>query len=509
MDASVVEALIRSRNLSPGGLRGLITALAAVSPERLPPLADRSDLDSDTRADLVRAARRYDVVPMLERWPADIGLVETAEAAHGPEPSLVVYCAVQGWLVEAREMAARLRPDDVRSVSYRWEREVGTAMPNDVRMALLDALMVPGERPTSLAAMTEPERREAMKRIRAEHERREQAAWDLLEPVPHLWVELARESKYASTVRSVLLEYPEEVPDDVLIGCLPEVTLDDLRATPDKTRSWLDGEVHMAVAAEHVRRRPRLRVIAAAALRRVAQGAVDDGWTPRRRSLGPDWSGIANLAALTDDPALLSAAAAVAAEPEPRETPHLRHYPDVPHSRAQRTDAILALVANRATPRADLVALLPTLDEQTLSRVLEQADEDLAAACHTQLDRLAREAAARQPKYVAVPSDEELARSADPVVVLRDHLRYLRYPAAQRDLTAEGLLRSRYTTRELLELIPARHVLNYADRADQIAEMIIEVCGDQIGRWQALAAATEARPALSMTFKAWLARLGD
>ncbi|MBL7492503.1 hypothetical protein I6A62_31385 [Frankia sp. AgW1.1] len=446
---------------------------------------------------------------MLDRWPADIGLVKTAEAAHGPEPSLVVYCAVQGWLVEAREMAARLRPGDIGSVSYRWEREVGAPIPDDVRMALLDALMVRRERPTGLAEMTEREQDKFMERMRAENEHRAQAVWDLLEPVPHLWVELAQDSKHANIVRSVLLEYPDEIPDDVLIACLPTVTLDHLLATLDDAPSWLDGKVRMTVAAGHVRRRPRLRVIATDRLRQIAQDAVDGGWTPRRRSLGPDWSGIANLAALTDDPALLSAAAAAAAEPERREAPYLRYYPNVPDSQAERTDAILALVANRATPGADLVAVLPTLDGQTLSRVLEQAGEDLAAACHTQLDRLAREAAARQPKYVAVPSDEELARSADPVAVLRDHLRYLRYPAAQRDLTAEGLLRSRYTTRELLELIPARHVLSYADRADQIAEMIIEVCGDQIGRWQALAGAAEAKPALSMTFKAWLARLGD
>jgi hypothetical protein len=158
-----------------------------MSPDRLRDVADRCDLDPDARADLVRAARRYDVVPMLERWPAEVGLVETAEAVHGADPSLVVYCAAQGWLVMAREMAARLRPGDVRSVPYLWERQIGAVIPDDVRLALLDALMVQRERPTGFAGMTDREQDEVMKRIEAEDRRREQAIWDLLEPVPHLW----------------------------------------------------------------------------------------------------------------------------------------------------------------------------------------------------------------------------------------------------------------------------------------------------------------------------------
>ncbi|MBL7489559.1 hypothetical protein I6A60_20395 [Frankia sp. AgB1.9] len=97
MDTSVVDALLRSPDLSDGGFRGLVVAVAVMAPDRLRDLVDPCDLDPDRRADLVRAISRYDVVAMLERWPADAGLVETAEAAHGAQPSLVVYCAVQGW----------------------------------------------------------------------------------------------------------------------------------------------------------------------------------------------------------------------------------------------------------------------------------------------------------------------------------------------------------------------------------------------------------------------------
>jgi hypothetical protein len=60
----------------------------------------------------------------------------------------------------------------------------------------------------------------------------------------------------------------------------------------ESDHTTVDGHLCMAVAAEYVRRQPRIRVIAAEELRHVAKGAVDDGWTPRGRSLGPDWSDI-------------------------------------------------------------------------------------------------------------------------------------------------------------------------------------------------------------------------
>jgi hypothetical protein len=507
LNTSVMDALIRSRSLNPASLQGLIVAVAAVAPDRLLTVADRSDLDSDLRADLIRAARPYDLVPMLRRWPADLGLVEVAEAGHGAEPSLVVYCAAQGWAARAREMAARMRPDDVGSVPSLWARELGSPIPDDMRVALLDPLMVTRKRPTGIADMTDRERDKYLEQLQAETERRERAAWGLLAPVPHLWADLAREGSHADAIRSVLLEYPDEITDDVLLACLPRVTLEHRR--PSQGKGELDGEVRMAIAARYARRRPRLRVIAADELRQIAQDAVDDGWTPRHDLLGPDWRSIADLAVLTEDPALLSAAARAAAETMQAEAPPASYYVDVPRKRARRIDAILAVVANPATPRADLIALVSMLDEQTVIRIEVQADEELAAACRARIADLQREAAARQSRYAAVPSDDELAGSTDPEAALRHHLRYLRGTAGQRDVTAEGLLRSRYTTPDMLEIIPARHVLAYADRADQVAERIIEVCGDRISRWQAFIAVAEAKPTPAMTFKAWLAQLAD
>lgn len=508
MDASLVEALVRSRKLGAEAARGLVAVVAATFPERLVDLTDRGDLDAGILSDLVCTARRYDVVAMLESWPADIELVDTAVAAHGPLPALVVYCGMQGWLAKARELAAMLRPEHAESVPGMWERQVDAMIPDDVRLALLDALMVERDPAPDFAAMTEYERRDAFERLKREREIWDRRVWALLEPAPHLWAGLARDGRHANIVRLILLRYPADLPDEVLTACLPAVTLDDFRSVGgDKPDRW-DGTLRLSQAAFYVRRRPRLRVIAPDELRRVAREAVEDGWTPRDPLLGPDWSGIADLAVLTDDTTLLAdTATAAAATTERNAAPFSSYRSGGPDRSAERADAVLALAANEATPRADIVALLPALDEQTLGRILEHSDGDLADACRAQIDRLRREVAARQPKRVAVPGDDELAQAADPVAELRKHLRYLRGPVAQRDVTADGLLRSRFTTPELLEHIPARHVLGCAERADQIADLIIEICGDRLDRWQALAAMANAKAAPSMTFGTWLAQL--
>jgi hypothetical protein len=507
LDASLVEALVRSRKLSAGGARGLVAVVAATYPHRMVDLADRADIDMDTdmRASLVRAARRYDVVAMLESWPADVELVDTAVTAHGSLPELVVYCGRRGWLAKASELAAVLEHEDAARVPGLWERRVGGTLPDDVRLALIDALMVETDDPVpNVAGMNKYERHDAFERIKKEREILERRLWELLEPAPHLWTRLVQDSRHATFLRLILLESPLDLTDDLVIACLPAVSFD---ASQTMRRNRLSAGVRLSSAAFYVRRRPRLRVLAAEDLRRVVREAVEDGWTPGHDLYGPDWSGIADLAVLTDDTALLAKAAAAAATIERRREPSWPYRSDESDQTAQRADAVLALVANEATPRSDLVRVLPTLDEDTLGRVLEQSDGDLAEACRAQLDRLRREAAQRQPKRFAVPGDDELAQAADPVAELRKHLRHLRGPAAQRDLTSDGLLRSRYTTRELLEPIRARHVLGCAERADQVADLIIEICGDQDDRWQALAAVANTKPAPAMTFGAWLAQL--
>lgn len=250
-------------------------------------------------------------------------------------------------------------------------------------------------------------------------------------------------------------------------------------------------------------------MVAAQELQRVVRETVEDGWTPRERysGSGPDWEGIADLAVLTDDAALLAeAATAASAIPEPRPAWQYRHA-DAPDRFAQRTDAVLALAANEATPGTTLIALVSTLDEKTLTVLADQRRRDLADASRAEIDRRRQAAEARKPRLRDVPSDDELAEATDPVAALRDHLRYLRGPAAQRDRITEGLLRSRFTTPEILRAVPARHVLTCAERADQVAEIIVETCGGDLARWQALAAKADGRPPFSLTFGAWLDQL--
>lgn len=523
MDAALIEALVRRDALTNEAVRGLIPIMASIAPERLPDLADRPDLDDASRAELLRAARPYEVTEMLDRWPPNVELVDLAVLVHGSSPRLVAYCGAQGWVAKAARLAAGVRPEEATAVPARWEDQVGYPVPPEVRLALLDAAVVDRSGPTpDFSSMMDWERRDFFEQVEREEEAETRRVWHLIEAVPELWTELAREGRHAVVVRAVLLDRRADLPDDVLIACLPTITHDALRSgtEDDRLRPWRAG-LRLSSTASYVRRRPRIRAIAPDALRRVVREAVEDGWTPRDRILRqPDWPAIAGLAVLTDDADLLAAAAAAAtagaatataraatARNHPAE-PSRPSLPDTADWSAERAEAVVALVDNPATPRAALVALVPTLDKRTLNLILERGESELADACHAQLERLRRDAEARRPRLVAVPSDDELARTADPVAELRGHLRHLRASAAQRDLTADGLLRSRYTTPELLRAVPARHVLACSARAGQVADIIIEACGDDLDRWQALGSWTGTKPPPTMTFDAWLERLG-
>ncbi|WP_261553773.1 hypothetical protein [Frankia tisae] len=509
MDRSLVNALICSPKLTSEAVRGLALLVAETAPERLLDLAQRDDLDEQARAELLRAARPWEVIDLLDCWPAEIGLVDLAVSAHGPSAELVVFCGAEGWLSRAVELGAALSPEDTTRVPRRWEERVEGAIPDELRRALINAAISPRTPIPGFSSMSDREQREVMERRGAEEKAENQRLWALLEPAPQLWATLARDGEHQKTVRRVLLRFPAELSDDVLLACLPSVTSDALRPAAPEERDYWDGQIRLSIAARHVRRQPRLREVAARELQRVVREAVEDGWTPHERNSGSgtDWKGIADLAVLTEDATLLADAAAAARTiPDPPSALQYRRADD-PDRFAERTDAVLALAANDATPGPALVALVPTLDENTLAALADHRRGDLADASRVEIDRRRQAAEARQPRLREVPGDDELTQVADPVAVLSEHLRYLRGPAAQRDRTSEGLLRSRHTTPEILRALPARHVLNCAERAEEIAAIIIETCGGDLTRWQALAAASDARPPFSLTFGAWLSQL--
>jgi hypothetical protein len=162
---------------------------------------------------------------------------------------------------------------------------------------------------------------------------------------------------------------------------------------------------------------------------------------------------------------------------------------------------------NSHVPRSELIALLSTLDEGGLDAIHQHSDGELKAESAAQLARVRQAAEERRPKLVEVPSDDDLAEHEDPTAVLRTHLKHLKARAAQRDVTIDGLLRSRFTTPEILRALPATRVLDAAEQADQVAELLASACGDDQRCWSALPALADPPSARTTTFAAWLARL--
>jgi hypothetical protein len=500
MNPAVVGALARLRSLSAAQVRGVVTAVARIQPRLLVELAGRDDLDSDVREHLVREAPPYLVVELLEVWAPDPGLVRAAVETHGVLPDLVVWCGACGWIELACELAGQVEWTSARSVASRWSRVVDEEMPPSVRLALVDAALTERDPRPDFMSMPEWERREAMERLDQERTERAEVAWSLLERQPQLWVSLARNGEHAMQIRRILLKYPDELTDDVLLACIPEVVSEQLRDA-----EYLHG-ARLCGAAEYVQRWPRLRQVAAEELRGLVGEVVDGGWTPVDRYVGPEWEAIAALAELSDDVRLLTDTVAAIRTVEPSDY-DTRDRQCLDEWRDGRANAVAALTTNSHVPRAELIALLPALDERALDAIHQHSEGELKSASAVQLARVRQAAEEQRPKLIEVPNDDELTEHDDPAAVLRTHLKYLKARAAQRDVTIDGLLRSRFTTPEILRALPAARVLDAADQADQVAELLAISCGDDQQCWSALPTLSDPPPARTITFGAWLDRL--
>ncbi|MFD8495916.1 hypothetical protein [Amycolatopsis sp. NPDC059657] len=499
MESPVLAALVRAPELSRPQVQGVIATVATLAPSHIVDVAERSDLDDELRGEIIRRASRYLALDVLNRWPARPALLEVAVQAHGAFAGLVLYCEEQGWRDRATELASQVGVDEVEHLAAKWTRTFGS-LPSAIRIALIHAALTETTARPRLTEMSEWERQQAMEQLAQEARRRAGTAWQLLEPAPELWKQLARDGNDAQHIRRILLDHAEQLTDDVLSACLPEVTRDDLRDGDD-----LFAGVRLSHAADRVRRWPRLRDIADTELRRVVQEAVEDGWAPDGRFT--HWPELTALAELSDDTALLSGA--VAATRHATKPDYLsRQRQDGPSWEEERARTVAALTTNPATPHADLMALLAALDEPALLSVEQHGEGDLRAAARTQLDERRRAADAGRPALIHVPSDRELAESDDPAAELAGHLKYLRARAEQRDTTCEALLRSRFTTPDILRALPAHRVLDSAQQADLTATMIIEACGDDTARWQAVADHLDSQPRKTVTFQAWLNTVG-
>ncbi|MFE9750280.1 hypothetical protein ACFYOT_35700 [Saccharothrix saharensis] len=500
MDQAIATALAQLRPLSSAQLRGVVTALAATTPWLLSRVAQREDLDAELREHLLRQAPPYMAVRFLEQWPATTELVDAVRAAHGALPELVAYCGVQGWHDLAAALARDLEWRDVPRAASSWPETASGAMPTSVRIALIEAALTERDPLPTFASMTEWEKREVRERLESERTSRAEVAWSLLEQHEELWVPLAREAEHSTQIRRILLNVPTDLGDEVLLACLPEVLGDHLRG-----EKYM-AEIRLRDAAAHVRRRPRLRELAAEEIKALVREVVADGWTVEGRYRKPDWGGIAALAELSDDGELLKAAVDAVQAAHPSDYDRRDRDRLVKWSQ-DRSSAVVALAANRHVPHAWLIDLLPGLDEHALRTLADAGHSELSLAAQEHLTRLRAENEAKLPKIVPVPDDDELAVLDDPVAELRAHLEHLRGRAAQRDATIDGLLRSRHTTLEILRALPAARVLNSAEQAGRVAGILAEVCGEQEELWRSLPAHFDPPPARNVTFGAFVDRL--
>jgi len=68
--------------------------------------------------------------------------------------------------------------------------------------------------------------------------------------------------------------------------------------------------------------------------------------------------------------------------------------------------------------------------------------------------------------------------------------------------TCEALLRSPFTTPDVLRALPAHRVLDSGEQAELTASMIVDVCGDDPDRWEAVAGRLDSARRKTVTFEA-------
>ena len=491
MTLAMLGVLAVHMPLSAAQQRGLIGVVRDLRADLLVEFAGRGDLHDDVRRQVVTAAPAHLVLPVLRRMPADQTLAETAADTHGVSPDLVVWCGHNGWFDLAADLAAELGARDAESVVDAWAAAMEDAVPAAVRLALVVAVLTDVGPPLELSDKPDREKKRLLELMRRRRKVRQGRLWRLMAPAPELWLRLANDEKHATVVREVLLDKAESLPDDVLLACLPLLTADDLRDRDDE----ISTIVRLDLAADVVRRWPRLRELAPSEVTRVAREAVEDGWSPDISGyFGPDWLGLAAFAELSDDPATLAVAVAALNASNPWE----KAPTDSESSRdwlAKSTSAAVALAVNPYTPQEAFAEVIPSLDEAALQQVLPHLSGAPQEAARTRLT---------EPALVAVPDDETLSALADPAEELRKHLRYLRGRVSQRYATCQGLLRSRFTPADVLLALPAKSALHSTEKAERVAALILEECGNVSARWAALPGSCR-HP--TGTLSAWLDRL--
>jgi hypothetical protein len=292
--------------------------------------------------------------------------------------------------------------------------------------------------------------------------------------------ELLGDVEHGRLVQQALLAGTDDLDDDELVACLPEIL-----GHSDPVPAGAEP-----VFLRYARRFPRLVDLAGDRLRQAAAQLVVDGWSPVEAARSGHWDALVTAARLADDPGLVESLvpAAVFDRPAPPgEVTAAARWRD-----PRRYEFVDLLVGNTQISQDRLRYLLDRLTVEHIEELRESARK------RSRLDRLCRQAlAARRPAQAPsavsahgvrpqpaprLPTDEELSAVADPTAVLRD---LLRDRSQHRGVVVDHALDSAYMTDELAWRLPVQELERHPVYGPRLAAEVAAICGESAGRWQA------------------------
>ncbi|MGP4019131.1 hypothetical protein [Saccharopolyspora sp. 5N708] len=291
-------------------------------------------------------------------------------------------------------------------------------------------------------------------------------------------LELLRNPQYGALVQQAFLA-GDELPDDELIECLPEITKPHSATSPDSVPALV----------QYVQRFPQLIGTAGDQVRAAAAWLVADGWSPIQAAARDDqWDALVTLARIADAPEPIDALVRAAVFDRDRPA----HTSPTPRWREPRRYELVDLLLNNpAISEEQIRYLLERLSSQHVEEIqytarkrsrISRLCSEVLRARHPETEASAYAASALSP--APLPTDEELSGAPDPTAVLRN---LLRDRGQHRRAIVDHALNSIYMTDELAWRLPVQELERHPVYGPRLAAEITEICGNSPSRWQVFA----------------------
>ncbi|MGP4091732.1 hypothetical protein, partial [Streptomyces sp. KR55] len=339
----------------------------------------------------------------------------------------------------------------------------------------------------------------------------------LLKRCPERWPELVEDPVHGQAVRHALLDSVDtaQISDEVLAACVPALCLPEWADLPLPERTQ---RRRLRTIAQRVASHPRLKELAAAQLHDAAAAclarsnlvqAVTD---PQVRHYAIELTGLAEDLAVTSNDAdvLGTMCTLVARLPEP--TAIERRYafddgeppsPKLLLSSDQRIGTLAALAGNPHLDRSLITNLLEGLHPVEVQWLLAYEQQVPAWLRQAAADHAAAHPYAGPPRVL---TDEELDDVDDPLAVMQGWLEAIKgHRGAFMYQVEYTILESRHCTDALLRQLPAHVVLGSKDQS-AAADALLQLCGNDPARWQAIAETLSSPPDFEETLGQFLDR---